>query len=262
MCANQRLCNDTLLLKPIVLCNPMPKRIYTTEEKKLVRRLLLIHQGDVNAVRYLTGFPERTIYNWRRDWDDDYELFADALAKNAPALANANPDAQAPSNPVAAGDSPLAETPNSLAEYTQLRRTLMEHANTLADTLLLGDGLVHQRVQAVSRLLDRILALDEILPAQQPKQETDLQPEQTMRWEFVYDGGIHDVPPWEKYDVSTPEGSKRSAENYLRGMKKTLEQNLADDFPDVYGDCPVSLSIDEADIESDIDLQSPGENQP
>ena len=238
----------------------MPKRIYTTEEKKLVRRLLLIHQGDVNIVRYLTGFPERTIYNWRRDWDDDYQLYADALAKNAPASASANLDAQAPAKPVAAGDSPLAEIPDSLAEYTQLRQTLMEHTTTLADTLLLGDGLVHQRVQAVSRLLDRILALDEILPAQQPEQSADGQPEQTIRFEFVYDGDTHDVPPWKQYDVSTPEGSKLSAENYLRGMKKSLERDLAQSFPDEYADRPPNLSIDEPEIDADFDLKNPVES--
>ena len=67
----------------------MPKRKYTPAEKKLVRRLLLIHSGNVPIVHHLTGFPRRTILNWRKQWDDDYELYTDALAQNLVSRANA-----------------------------------------------------------------------------------------------------------------------------------------------------------------------------
>ncbi len=74
----------------------MPKRVYAPEDKKLVRRLLLLHSGNVPLVHQLTGFPKRTIHNWRLQWDDDYELFTDALAQNLVARANAIATAQHP----------------------------------------------------------------------------------------------------------------------------------------------------------------------
>ena len=65
-----------------------------------------------------------------------------------------------------------------------------------------------------------------------------------------------------QHEVSTPEGSKLSAERYLRGMKKTLEQNLAQFFPDEYGDRPPNLSIEEPEIDSEIDVKEPAESPP
>ena len=85
----------------------------------------------------------------------------------------------------------------------------MNHAMTLADNLLLGDAYVNQRVQALSRLLDRILVLDEILP--------DKEPEKTIRFEYYYDNAVQEHPPWK--GASTEEGYMRYAEDYLKQFK-------------------------------------------
>jgi len=166
----------------------MPKRVYSPDEKQLVRRLLLVHNGDVAIVHQLTGFPDRTIRHWRRQWDDDYDFLSNGIAKNLPLPATANHSPKHASSPDILSDSAFAENTNSIAELTQLRQTLMEHATTLADTLLTDDGLIHQRVQAFSRILDRVLALDAILPAQPPNAFSEPQPQQTIRHEFYYDG--------------------------------------------------------------------------
>ena len=39
----------------------MAKRKYSPEDRKLVRRLLLLHGGNVPLVHQLTGFPVRTM---------------------------------------------------------------------------------------------------------------------------------------------------------------------------------------------------------
>ena len=74
----------------------MPKRNYSPEDRKLVRRLLLLHGGNVPLVHQLTGFPARTVHNWRAQWDDDYELYTDALAQSFLARANAKAAIQSP----------------------------------------------------------------------------------------------------------------------------------------------------------------------
>lgn len=204
----------------------MSKRIYTPEEKKLVRRLLLIHEGNVAIVHHLTGFPLRTIRHWRNQWDDDYDLFAKAFAENKSSAAMANDAARHYANPAVASDSAFAEPADPFAEYAQLRRKLMEHTSTLTDGLLRGDGMVHQRVQAISRLLDRVLTLDEILPAQLPERTPENLP--PNRIEFVYDGAIHDVPPW--HGTDTKEGALRFNEMYYRGLKEAEDKRIEASF--------------------------------
>ena len=206
----------------------MPKRVYTPDEKKLVRRLLLLHQGNVPIVQHLTGYPRRTIEHWRAKWDDDYELYTDAFAQNLLARANANGTALAPSSADEDSDSAIAQARDPFAQYAQLREKLMNHAMTLADNLMLGDGFVNQRVHALTRLLDRLLTLDETLP--------DNEPEQSIRWEFYYDGVTQDEPPWE--GVGTYDGSKQHFESQIRDMKRRMDESLAEDFPDEYASDP------------------------
>ena len=196
----------------------MPKRNYSPEDRKLVRRLLLLHGGNVPLVHQLTGFPARTVHNWRAQWDDDYELYTDALAQSFLARANAKAAIQSPVSPDTAGDTASAQGQNTLAQYTQLRDKLMNHAMTLADNLLLGDSFINQRVQALSRLLDRILVLDDILP--------DKQPEQTIRFEYYYDNAVQDHPPWK----GASEGFDRSLRSY--GVWEALGEDPPEPYPD------------------------------
>ena len=195
----------------------MAKRKYSPEDRKLVRRLLLLHGGNVPLVHQLTGFPVRTIHNWRAQWDDDYELYTDALARSYFARANAKTAVQSPVSLATAGDTASAHGQNSLAQYTQLRDKLMNHAMTLADNLLLGDGFINQRVQALSRLLDRILVLDDILP--------DKQPEKTIRFEYYYDNAVQEHPPWK----GASEGFDRSLQSY--GVWEALGEDPPEQKP-------------------------------
>jgi hypothetical protein len=167
----------------------MPQRKYTKHEKKQARRLLLIHNGDVGIVHQLTTIPKRTLYRWRTAWDDQYDLFLDVLAQKNSVSATANQQPLPISSPTSANDSELAQPPDSLAQFTQLRHILMEHVMTLANNLLIGDYHINNRVIALSRLIDRIVLLDQILP--------DQNPEKVVRFEFISDGTIYNTPPWE-----------------------------------------------------------------
>ena len=154
----------------------MPKRTYTPDEKKLVRRLLLIHAGNVPIVHHLTGFPKRTIHHWREQWDDDYELYTDALAQNLVSRANALATSQQAAIQGATTDSSFAQSEDRIAQYRQIRANLMNHATALSHNLTLDDGQVNQRVHALTRLLDRLLLLDTVLedPAPQQNYEFDV----------------------------------------------------------------------------------------
>ena len=195
----------------------MPKRAYSPDEKKLVRRLLLIHAGNVPIVHHLTGFPKRTIHNWRNQWDDDYELYTDALAQNLVSRANALAAAQHAPNPAADSLAASAQSENLVAQYAQIRANLMNHATKLSHDLALGDGEINQRVHALSRLLDRLLALDELLDYVQPG-------EQTIRFEHYYDGQVYQTPPWDQFDVTNKEGAMAYAELRLREELRSWNQ--------------------------------------
>ena len=99
---------------------------------------------------------------------------------------------------------------------------------TLADNLMLGDGFLNQRVHALTRLLDRLLTLDETLP--------DKEPEQTVRFEFYYDDAVHDEPPWD--GANTYDGTKQHYVNHIRDIKRRMDESLAEDFPDAYASDP------------------------
>lgn len=150
----------------------MPKRTYTPDEKKLVRRLLLIHAGNVPIVQHLTGFPKRTIHYWREQWDDDYELYTDALAQNLVSRANALATSQHAAIQGAATDSSFAQIEDRIAQYRQIRANLMNHATMLSQNLALDDGQVNQRVHALTRLLDRLLLLESVLEDPAPQQHS------------------------------------------------------------------------------------------
>lgn len=72
--------------------------------------------------------------------------------------------------------------------FKHIRDRLMQHAQTLADDLLENPENVNLRSLALTRILDRIMQLDELIPRHSP--------EQVIRFEYVYDGWVHDVPPW------------------------------------------------------------------
>lgn len=167
----------------------MPKkRTYTNLDKQTVRSLLILHGGDVGVVHGLTNIPRRTIYNWRIEWEDDYDNYFDLLAQKISNRADAAERAETLRQSLPDDDSDPEDPRQSFAQLAQLREILMEHLMTLSTNLLTGDEQVNQRTIAITRLLDRVLQLDDILP--------DRNPEKVIRFEYYYDNAVHDLPPW------------------------------------------------------------------
>ncbi len=82
------------------------------------------------------------------------------------------------------------EADANIEVFRKVRDILMKHAHKLAASLDPDDPDINRRSLALSRILDRIHQLDDMLPS--------LAPEQVIRFEYVYDGMVHDVHPWER----------------------------------------------------------------
>lgn len=73
-------------------------------------------------------------------------------------------------------------------DFRELRDMLLDHARELAINLKPTDPDINLRSLALGRILDRVQHLDDLLP--------DRNPERIIRFEYVYDGLVHNVPPW------------------------------------------------------------------
>ena len=99
------------------------------------------------------------------------------------------------------------ETQNSFDDFRKVRDILMDHAHQLATNLKPDDPDINRRSLALSRILDRVHQLDEMLP--------DLNPESVLRFEYVYDGQVHNIAPWE------------ASEEYLEKQLKWVREQKA-----------------------------------
>ncbi len=95
---------------------------------------------------------------------------------------------------------PLAEdeltNTDHYAEFKKLRANLMEHAQKLAADLSTSDDNISLRTLALARILDRVLQLDQLIP--------QYNPERIVRFEYVYEGSVHNVPPWRDPPTDDP----------------------------------------------------------
>ncbi len=176
----------------------MPSR-YTPDQKQEALRLLFKYDHNIPIVEQLTGVPRSTLYRWRKQ-----QLSQDGAQmrqKNIPSSDNHSHETETPlpadrkagisgrTYPYPLEDDE-ADADENLDDFRRLRSVLMQHAQNLAADLNPDDPDINRRSLALSRILDRIHQLDAMLP--------DLLPEQILRHEFVYDGMVHDKPPWER----------------------------------------------------------------
>ncbi len=165
-------------------------RRYTPQEKADILERLDDNFGNVTLTALQTGVPARTLYEWKR------QRKLRRLQRGEPLLHKKNvpPQQQTAADPDPSGDDPPDDPPN---EYARIRQRLMEHVDTLIETLTDDPDTAHLRIVALSRLLDRVIKLEAL--ARPPAEET------VIRWEFVYpDGAVHAVPPWGQEPADEP----------------------------------------------------------
>ena len=111
------------------------------------------------------------------------------------------------------------EPADNYGDFRKVRDTLMQHAKYLAENLKPDEPDINRRSLALGRILDRVKQLDEMLPS--------LMPEQVIRWEFVYDGMVHNKPPWERTEEDLLANLEIVREKKAREARKREEENAS-----------------------------------
>lgn len=165
----------------------MPRK-YTDQQKIDALQHLADNYGNVTLTAIQTGIPERTLRDWKRR--RKFETL-----KDLPPIKETRRRQQ-----TAANDDPDQNTENeSEGEYTRIRQRLMQHIDTLLETLTDDPDTAHLRIIALTRLLDRVIKLESL---------TRTESNAPIRIEYKYpDGTLHNVPPWHNADYNPTRGA-------------------------------------------------------
>jgi hypothetical protein len=145
---------------------------YSGEIKQKARQLLEESDDNVKYVSEQLDIPLRTIYRWRKKWQ-----------KNMPSslsLALGITDAELDA---------MFESHYEKGEYTELREMLMKHVKNIASDLSDNPHAIYQRSLALTRLLDKVLQLEEMTRKEGPKMTIIAYRDET-------DGKLYSMPPW------------------------------------------------------------------
>ena len=180
------------------------------KNRKLDALELLSFGLPIHAVHKSTGVPSRTLYRWRKQLEQRQQRFSakqdSSLLANLPhspdfrhideelrhetPVPRHNPvaiDQASPQNDQS--DTPDNESQNrDYEDLSFIRAQLMKCARELAVDLESVGPDINIRSLALSRVLDRIQWLDQILPSQSN--------ELVIRHEYYTDGAQTKAPPW------------------------------------------------------------------
>jgi hypothetical protein len=183
---------------------------YTAIERIHALRRLKENYGDVPLTSLQTRIPERTLYTWKRQFRREENLDANLRQEKTTAAAAAAAD-------LSMADTQM-ETPNASThaaeedtenEYVRFRDNLIQHIDTLLQTLSDDPDLAHRRAIALTRLLDKVVTLGALVKQTQPI---------TIRYEFrQFDGSLAPTPPFQVHDRATdkPRTGKPNSDNQL-----------------------------------------------
>ena len=187
----------------------MPSK-YKDAQKQQALEMIKIG-ASISSVHFSTGIPERTLRTWRKKLSD--QANGQMAEKTFSTAASRQSETHEPGQEPPKDDTDNNEDANNKAEddhadFAYIREQLMKHARHMAADLRPGEPDSNRRTLALSRILDRIQWLDELLPGRIP--------DQTIRFEYFYDGEVQEHPPW--HGASETEEAKyyRSRE-YLMG---------------------------------------------
>lgn len=128
-------------------------RRYTDDEKTQALERLEANLGNITLTAIQTNIPVRTLRDWKRE-------------NAALVAANTLPDADSPSDLLPPSEI-LRRRRRETGEYTRIREILMDHLFDLTETLLDDPATAHQRMTALSRLLDRVIKLESLVDREQ-----------------------------------------------------------------------------------------------
>ncbi|MCY4071574.1 MAG: hypothetical protein OXG60_09745 [Chloroflexi bacterium] len=197
----------------------MPSK-YTDAQKQ--EALGMIKLGDsISFVHFSTGIPERTLRSWRNELRQQANCQTAEKTFSAAACRQSGAGAPTQDQP---GNQDEHEENDDYDDFVYIREQLMKHARQIAADLQPDELDSSRRILALSRILDRIQWLDEVLPGRIPQQ--------TIRVEHYYDGEVQEHPPW--HGISQTEvGKYLTSPEYLLAAagENTLLPSTNDDIP-------------------------------
>ena len=173
----------------------------------------LIQDGDTEYYRLPTGQVVAKLSDEERERLKENNVPDPPDDSSAPASPWTPPEETPAGVPGKTYPYPLEdeeESENDFEDFRKVRDILMNHAHRLAANLRPDDPDINRRSLALSRILDRVHQLDDMLP--------DLNPEQIIRFEFTYNGSVYNVPPWADDDLKYM--------NKIKDLEKQLAEAL------------------------------------
>ena len=166
----------------------MPSK-YSDQQKREAVEMLEI-ADDIAFVHDSTGIPKRTLRRWRQN------LRQDPNGQTAEKTFNSS-----------AGQSTIpAKT--DIEDFTYIRGQLMKYARQMASDLRPGDVESNRRTLALSRVLDRIQQLDQVLPEKAKQQARP-------PWQDDFESLLElDLSPW---DLIKVQQTASQVDEHLRG---------------------------------------------
>ena len=176
----------------------MPRK-YPDETKRQAIGILEIH-ADISFVHYSTGVHRRTLRCWRDELRKKQNAFMSEKVSASDIKRTQNINNLGLSQ-ISEGSSHAQADPSDISTNTEydnfayIRDQLMQYARQMAGNLRPGESDSNRRTLALSRILDRIHWLDQILPAKIPQQDEE---QQRPPWRDAQDDLYSlDVDPWE-----------------------------------------------------------------
>ena len=176
----------------------MPRK-YPDETKRQAIGMLEIH-ADISFVHYSTGVHRRTLRRWRDQLRKKQNAFMSEKVsasdiKRTQNIDNLGLSHIADQSSRAKTDQSDISTNTEHDDFTYIRDQLMQYARQMAGNLRPGEPDSNRRTLALSRILDRIHWLDQILPAKTLQQDKE---QERTPWQDARDDLYSlDVEPWE-----------------------------------------------------------------
>lgn len=221
----------------------MPKK-YTDLEKRDALDWLDIYDNNISMVHQRTGIPAFTLRRWRAEREQERKRLMrekDIETRTKRAYS----DDASPIDSPSTEDEPAA---SDRENFSYIREHLMRYARELAADLRPADIDSNLRTLTLSRILDRIERLDNIL--------IDKATELVTRFEYYYDGAVQPHPPWVKARTEeNPEDQEANAEQTDSDDLKTAPQTDQDTYEEQAdsGDLKTAPQTDQDDYAEQTD---------
>ncbi|MCY4070253.1 MAG: hypothetical protein OXG60_03035 [Chloroflexi bacterium] len=196
----------------------MPRK-YPDETKRKAIGLLEIHP-DISLVHYATGVHRRTLRRWREQLQSNQLAYVSekVLASDTKRTQSADDTALSQT-----GDETDNPANTELDDFTYIRDQLLQYARQMAGDLRPSATDSNLRTLALSRVLDRIHWLNQVIPSI----ERRLAKQRRQPWQYARDDFSTIQPTW--WEVSEEDEEDEWDEQYEAYEEDELDEEDEED---------------------------------